>query len=409
MPMLGMSQDSGRLLGWRKAVGERVAPGEAVMEIETDKAVVEIEADVAGYLTEQRVAEGADVPIGTVVAIIDDHPPATATGPGPTAAAALVPAATGATPAPAATGAAPVPEATTAPAAPPSCPSPDRPPSDHLAPDRPSSAGPAPGPSGPARPPSAPAPQAAGPAPTAAEPAAAVAPVAPTGTAPAGEPARILASPLARRVAAAEGLALERLVRLGHPQPYHLRDLERLRALPAEARPAGADPAGALPAAAPLRLRLAVRDGVGPFCDWAASEGTALARPRLWAALAAAAVRAHRGGAGQAALTVRVQEGAGPPALLADPDRQPLGAAATAPAGAPAPAVLIRDLAAGPVRELALPRLSAPVTLHLHGDRAGPDGEIDLALDPDLWEVEAALALASALAALWADPRRLLL
>jgi len=389
MPMLGMSQDSGRLLVWRKAVGERVAPGEAVMEIETDKAVVEIEAEVAGYLTEQRVAEGADVPIGTVVAVIDERPPAEVAASAP-AETAPVSATTGTEmgPAPAPAGAgtemgpAPAPAATAAGAARAAAAAPPRPSSDAPVPS-------AAAPCGTAGPAPAPAPEAA----------AALAERA--GAAPAGEPARILASPLARRVAAAEGLSLERLVRLGHRQPYHLRDLERLRALPSEPQPAGA-------AAAPLRLRLAVRDGVGAFCDWAASEGTPVARPRLWAALAAAAVRAHRADAGPAALTVRVLAGAGPAELLADPDRHPLGAPATPPAQAPAPAILIRDLAAGPVRQLALPRLAAPVTLHLHG---GPeaDGEIDLTLDPDLWEVEAALALAETLAALWADPRRLLL
>lgn len=70
MPMLGMSQDTGRILAWRKAAGDAVRVGDALMEIETDKAVVEIEAEHDGILSEIRAPEGAEVPVGQVVAVI---------------------------------------------------------------------------------------------------------------------------------------------------------------------------------------------------------------------------------------------------------------------------------------------------------------------------------------------------
>ena len=46
LPALGMSQDTGKIIQWLKREGERVAKGEPLVEIETDKATVEIEAGV---------------------------------------------------------------------------------------------------------------------------------------------------------------------------------------------------------------------------------------------------------------------------------------------------------------------------------------------------------------------------
>jgi len=44
MPALEMAQETGKLIAWRKQEGDRVAKGEILLEIETDKAVMEIEA-----------------------------------------------------------------------------------------------------------------------------------------------------------------------------------------------------------------------------------------------------------------------------------------------------------------------------------------------------------------------------
>ena len=44
MPALEMAQETGKLVSWKKKEGEQVKKGEMLLEVETDKAVVEIEA-----------------------------------------------------------------------------------------------------------------------------------------------------------------------------------------------------------------------------------------------------------------------------------------------------------------------------------------------------------------------------
>jgi pyruvate dehydrogenase E2 component (dihydrolipoamide acetyltransferase) len=68
MPALEMAQDTGKLLSWRKKEGDQVAKGEILLEIETDKAVVEVESPGAGILAGIRVREGAVVPVGQTIA-----------------------------------------------------------------------------------------------------------------------------------------------------------------------------------------------------------------------------------------------------------------------------------------------------------------------------------------------------
>src|SRR5436190_9252019 len=68
MPALEMAQETGKLLAWRKKEGERVKKGEALFEIETDKAVVEIEAPEDGILASITAHEGAVIPVGQTIA-----------------------------------------------------------------------------------------------------------------------------------------------------------------------------------------------------------------------------------------------------------------------------------------------------------------------------------------------------
>jgi pyruvate dehydrogenase E2 component (dihydrolipoyllysine-residue acetyltransferase) len=68
MPALEMAQDTGRLLAWRKKEGDRVAKGEALAEIETDKVVVELEAPGDGILRAISAREGEAVPVGRTIA-----------------------------------------------------------------------------------------------------------------------------------------------------------------------------------------------------------------------------------------------------------------------------------------------------------------------------------------------------
>ncbi len=70
MPALEMAQETGKLLAWRKKEGERVSKGESLLEIETDKAVVEVEAPADGILAGIKAQEGADIPVGQTIAWI---------------------------------------------------------------------------------------------------------------------------------------------------------------------------------------------------------------------------------------------------------------------------------------------------------------------------------------------------
>ncbi|HET8922638.1 MAG TPA: dihydrolipoamide acetyltransferase family protein [Candidatus Acidoferrum sp.] len=68
MPALEMAQETGKLLAWRKKEGERVSKGEPLLEIETDKAVVEVEAPGDGILAGITAEVGAVIPVGETIA-----------------------------------------------------------------------------------------------------------------------------------------------------------------------------------------------------------------------------------------------------------------------------------------------------------------------------------------------------
>jgi pyruvate dehydrogenase E2 component (dihydrolipoamide acetyltransferase) len=70
MPALEMAQETGKLLAWRKKEGDRVSKGEPLLEIETDKAVVEVEAPADGILAGIKASEGSDIPVGRTIAWI---------------------------------------------------------------------------------------------------------------------------------------------------------------------------------------------------------------------------------------------------------------------------------------------------------------------------------------------------
>ena len=73
IPRLGSSDESDevRILRWIKNKGEKVQKGEALLEVETDKVNVEIEAPDDGLLCEINAQEGEFVKFGAVVAMID--------------------------------------------------------------------------------------------------------------------------------------------------------------------------------------------------------------------------------------------------------------------------------------------------------------------------------------------------
>jgi pyruvate dehydrogenase E2 component (dihydrolipoamide acetyltransferase) len=72
MPRLSDSMEEGTILQWLKGVGDEVAVGDELVEIETDKANMAYESDVAGTLSEILVQEGETVAIGTPIATVGD-------------------------------------------------------------------------------------------------------------------------------------------------------------------------------------------------------------------------------------------------------------------------------------------------------------------------------------------------
>jgi pyruvate dehydrogenase E2 component (dihydrolipoamide acetyltransferase) len=72
MPRLSDSMEEGTILAWMKSVGDEIAVGDEIVEIETDKANMAYESDVAGTLTEILAEEGATLPIGTPIAKVGD-------------------------------------------------------------------------------------------------------------------------------------------------------------------------------------------------------------------------------------------------------------------------------------------------------------------------------------------------
>ncbi len=70
MPALGADMETGIVARWHVAVGGAVRRGEAFVDVETHKGVIEVEASVDGVVTRLLVEEGAEVPVGTPIAEI---------------------------------------------------------------------------------------------------------------------------------------------------------------------------------------------------------------------------------------------------------------------------------------------------------------------------------------------------
>ena len=70
MPALEMAQETGTVIAWLKKEGDAITKGEPILEIETDKATVEIEAGASGVLAGVKAAEGDEIPVGQTIAWI---------------------------------------------------------------------------------------------------------------------------------------------------------------------------------------------------------------------------------------------------------------------------------------------------------------------------------------------------
>src|ERR1041385_845230 len=71
MPALSPTMEKGNLAKWLKKEGDKIAPGDVIAEIETDKATMEVEAADEGVLAKIVVPEGtADVPVNELIAVL---------------------------------------------------------------------------------------------------------------------------------------------------------------------------------------------------------------------------------------------------------------------------------------------------------------------------------------------------
>ena len=71
MPKIGLDMEEGVITEWKKQVGDRVEEGDVLCEIETDKAVTNVESAVSGVLAEIVAQEGDSVEITKTIALVD--------------------------------------------------------------------------------------------------------------------------------------------------------------------------------------------------------------------------------------------------------------------------------------------------------------------------------------------------
>ena len=77
-PDIGEGLTEGEIVEWKVKVGDKVADHQAILEVETDKAVAEVPSPKAGYITMLKGGPGDIIKVGEVIAVIDDKPPAEA-------------------------------------------------------------------------------------------------------------------------------------------------------------------------------------------------------------------------------------------------------------------------------------------------------------------------------------------
>jgi pyruvate dehydrogenase E2 component (dihydrolipoamide acetyltransferase) len=81
MPQLSDSMEEGRLISWKVKEGDRVKVGDVIAEVESDKAIMEVQSFKAGTVTQLLVKAGEDAPVGTVIARIQTDTDAQNTAP----------------------------------------------------------------------------------------------------------------------------------------------------------------------------------------------------------------------------------------------------------------------------------------------------------------------------------------
>jgi len=71
MPRLGQEMTKGTIIEWYKKEGDRIDKDEPLFLVDTEKATIDVESEVAGVLKKILVKENEEVPVGQVVAIIE--------------------------------------------------------------------------------------------------------------------------------------------------------------------------------------------------------------------------------------------------------------------------------------------------------------------------------------------------
>lgn len=298
MPALGMAQDTGLIVAWRKSQGDAVEADDVLLEVETDKSVMEVPAGREGYITEILADEQAAVPVGAVIAVISEEKP---DGPAP------------------------------------------REPKRRDAP-----------------------PQAAPDAETEATSNKAAVEDTNRKEAPSrsqaipSESDLILASPKARRIAREEGLELSRLTAHGHPQPYHVADLETLRALSVEPEVAEAKAASPIIAFNLHITAKAPAEGLDEFIAWIRNDGGIDIELKLfWLRFATEAYRKATN-IGEMAVIVETCHLKIPDGRFIDADRSRLSQPVNYE-GDSAPNLVIRDFTSSPISFATSQAADAPV------------------------------------------------
>jgi len=324
MPQLGMAQDTGLLVSWLKSPGDAVAADDLLFEVETDKSTMEVSAGADGYLAATLAEAGEEVPVGDPVAIISAEKPSNTV-------------------------------ARSVKSAPVAAPAPVETPAET-----------------PAKPPA---------------PSAAAAPK-PPAAAPQSTGGRILASPKARRLALEQGLDLNRLAKAGQPQPFHVRDLETLRAMPADTAQTAAHSAA-------RRLTAEIgADGFAAFAAWAAEAHGLTDADALLAGLAGASLATP--------CTVAVER-FGQSRSFAVPAGRSLSRVTLSE---DAPDLIVRDLRGTPVSAVEIGAEDTPALTVMPG-RVGLT--LTLECGPAQMQPQAAITLLSAFAGRMEQPLRHLL
>lgn len=349
MPALGMSQDEGTIVAWLKERGDAVAEGDPLLEIETDKAVQEIEAEADGYLAEIRAEAGSSVPVGEIIAVLTVEKPAASPGNG--ARSAL----SGDGDHPGATGG--------------GTDGLDRAGTDHGSSAERSAA------DGQERDPSG------------------------RRDVARHTNGRILASPKARRLAAERGIDLSRLAESGRAQPFHVADLDTVPEPDVDAEPA---PAPAVTRRLTAEAQAAAFDAFRAFLAGELDDPPAA--EAILAAFAAAALRSSAEDR-EAPIAVALGEPAGP--VLVDPDHAGLGQISGQNAAeGTAPDLVIADYSDTPLTDMDGGTGGVP---EIVVTRAGDNLRVRIAYADGRLDRGAALAVAGGLTDRVRDPLRHLL